>query len=179
MSKRHKIHICIAGNTASLLIVVVLVSVYAQDSPFWRVGPHDDLQVISTRIDSWSKYAAVVALITIVNVIRVLSEEIGIPILNFNVYNPDKKVIEDFGRFELNIYANLMYTTGSVRDVFSTVVAITQIDLALISVMVRELATVWAVYHLLSEKTFVDPTKGEKIHTSDEEDKQGTTLEIV
>ncbi len=43
------------------------------------------------------------------NCIKVLVAELGEPVLVFNVYNPDKKVIDDFTKFELLFYANTMF----------------------------------------------------------------------
>lgn len=76
------------------------------------------------------------------------------PVLGFNIYNPDKTHITDFSKGELNFYANAMYFTSAVRGVLMTVVAISQIDIAIFSVFVREFTTIFTVRALLNEKIF-------------------------
>ena len=44
------------------------------------------------------------------------------PILGFNVYNPDKKIITDFSKNELNFLANLMFTINSIKSIFMVII---------------------------------------------------------
>ena len=81
--------------------------------------------------------------------------EIGSPILGFNVYNPDKKIITDFTKNELNFLANAMWMINGVRGVISVVITITQFDLALSSVLLSEIASIFTVRFLLNEKEFI------------------------
>ena len=87
-------------------------------------------------------------------VIDVIIRELGLPVLDFNVYNPDKKVITDFTRNELNYLSNSMFMVSAIKGVFNTVISITQLDLALITVIVKELTSIVAIRFLLNEKKF-------------------------
>lgn len=93
-------------------------------------------------------------IIGVLRVGEVFVNEIGSPVLGFNVYNPDKKVITDFTKNELNFLANAMWLTNGVRSVFSVVASVSQIDLALCSVFISELASIITVRLLLNEKEF-------------------------
>ena len=115
------------------------------DSKYFRIGPYDDLNLISVTIDTWTKWIIVV-------IIRVL----GLPVLDFNVYNPDKKVITDFTRNELNYLSNSMFMVSAIKGVFNTVISITQLDLALITVIIKELTSIVAIRFLLNEKKFTN-----------------------
>jgi hypothetical protein len=147
---------CLILNTASLIIVILLVSIYRDpNSTYFRIGPSDTLTVISVTIDTWRKWGTVVTILCILGVVEVIIHEIGMPILGFSIYNPDKTEIVEFNKNELNFLANSMFLLSSVRKVFNTVISITQIDLALVTVIVQELACIFTVRLLLNEKKFV------------------------
>ncbi len=140
---------------------MVLVTVFAESSPYWRIGYNEDLIVISVKINSASKYAALLMLIAFINASRVIVEEIGMPILSFSIYNPDKKVIQGFGKNELQVYANAMYVVSGLRGVLMTVVSITQVDLAIWSLLASEVASIYTIRMLLNEKTFEESLRKE------------------
>jgi hypothetical protein len=106
------------------------------------------------HIDTWTKYIITLVFIAIVDIIRVISEEIGMPIINFNIYNPDKKVITEFTKFELQLYGNSMYALTSIRGVFITLISITQFDIALWSLLIGETSALFTIRALLNEKIF-------------------------
>ena len=76
------------------------------------------------------------------------------PILTFNIYNPNQKKIEDFTRTELQVYGNIMFMLNSIRYALTLQLAIIQIDIALISAIFDELAAIPTVYILLKDKEF-------------------------
>ncbi len=155
MNTRDKIWYCLAMNVAILMAVFVIVFVFKDpNSKYFRFGPNEDLFLISVKIDTWSKYFVAVFTIGIIRIGEVIVNEIGSPILGFNVYNPDKKHITAFTRIELNFLANGTYFINGLRGVFMVVISISQVDIALISVIVSEITSIWTVRLLLNEKTF-------------------------
>jgi hypothetical protein len=70
------------------------------------------------------------------------------------VYNPDKKVITEFSKFELQLYANGMWIITSLRNVMMIVISISQIDVALLQVLYGELTSLYTIRMLLNEKSF-------------------------
>ena len=105
-----------------------------------------------SKINSRLRYFFLLVLIACNNCIKVLISELGEPVLVFNVYNPDKKIITDFTKMQLLFYANTMFFIGNTRRVFELMISITQIDIALFSIIVEQLVSICTVYFLVSEK---------------------------
>jgi hypothetical protein len=154
LSPQRKLQLCLLGNVGVLIFVVILLSACAGDSAYWRLGPGQDLVLISVRIDTWARWAGLLGVIALVEASRVLVEEFGMPILGFSIYNPDKRHIPEFTKIELQFYANSMFLVSALRSVALTVVTISQIDLAVWAVIVSQGASVLTIRALLNEKTF-------------------------
>ena len=160
LTNSRKVWLCLIGNVITMILVLILVSIFKDDnSTYFRFGPNEDLIVISILIDTWSKWVGLLIFIGIIKSCDVLVNELGSPILGFRIYNPDKKIIDDFTKNELNFLANAMWFTNSFRSVFMTVVNITQIDIALCGMIMSEIISVFTVRHLLNTKKFVKNTK--------------------
>ena len=93
--------------------------------------------------------------IAIVKISDVLIQEIGSPIIGFNIYNPDKKIIKEFTKNELQFYGNSMYLINAIKAVLLIMVSISQIDIALWGVFVSETASIFTIRMLLNEKKFL------------------------
>jgi len=154
LSIQAKIRLCIVGNALTVLMVVLPVCLLSESGDYFRFGPSDDFVLISIKINTKAKYLTVLVCIAVINVIRVISEEIGGPILGFNIYNPDKKVITDFTKCELQMYGNSMFMLSGLRNIFITLITITQFDIALWSLLVSECAALFTIRMLLNEKKF-------------------------
>jgi len=74
--------------------------------------------------------------------------------MGFSIFNPDKKVIHDFGKVELQIYANLFWLISALRSTINILISISQFDIALLRVIYSELASVYTIRILLNEKQF-------------------------
>ena len=154
MKQLNKIRICLALNVFLLIFISTCMITFASDSKYFRFGPNEDFILISVKIDTYSRYAFLLFLIACNNCIKVLIAELGEPILVFNVYNPDKKVITEFTKCQLLFYANSMFFIGNTRRVFEVMITITQIDIALYSIVVEQIVSICTVCFLVSEKTF-------------------------
>jgi hypothetical protein len=147
VSIQNKIRLCILGNAITVLLVVLP----SESGNYFRFGSSHDFILINIKIDSSAKYFSILTSIAIINVIKVISEEIGGPILGFNIYNPDKNIITDFTKCELQVYGNTMFMLSGLRNIFIT---ITQFDIALWSLLISEGASLFTIRMLLNEKTF-------------------------
>ncbi len=156
VSLKNKLIYCIIGNLITLISVLFVVSIFDESDKYWRFGPNDHLIIINVKIDNYTKYGMLMMFIAFINIVKVLSEEIGMPILGFNVYNPDKTIITDFSKNELQFFANTMFMISSIRDIFMILLTISQVDVALWSVLIREFASFFTIRMLLNEKTFTD-----------------------
>jgi hypothetical protein len=92
--------------------------------------------------------------LAIVEITDVIINEMASPILGFNIYNPDKKEITQFTRFELQFYANSMWLLNGLKRVLMVVVSVSQIDIALLRVVYSEITSWYTIRILLLEKKF-------------------------
>ena len=74
--------------------------------------------------------------------------------MEFSIYNPDKKIITEFTKCELAFFANSMFIITHTRNVFDIMITVTQIDIALYSVISTGCASIIATWFLISEKEF-------------------------
>ena len=150
-----KLKICLICNFLLLLFVMSLVVVFRDDnSKYLRWGPQEDLIIISVAIDDYTRYCMLLFCIMIIKVSDVLIGEIANPIIGSNIYNPDKKVITEFNKNELQFYGNSMYLIDAIKSVLLILVNISQIDIALWGVFVSESASIITIRMLLNEKEF-------------------------
>tara|TARA_Y100000741_G_scaffold281829_1_gene221619 strand:- start:3075 stop:3587 length:513 start_codon:yes stop_codon:yes gene_type:complete len=158
MENRNKLKWCSIIYFIFLSIIIIIVFCFQSYDKYFRYGVPDEgqepLVVLSVKIDNYYKYMCVLGLIAGIRIIKVTVSEITDPILSFTIYNPDKKNIVDFTKNELQFYANFLYLIGSIRYVFTLMITITQIDLALFSVLVGEITSLFTIRMLLNEKTF-------------------------
>ena len=155
LSNSKKVWICLICNFITMIFILIVVCIFRdKQSKYFRVGPSDDLIVISVSINTWEKWILVNIFIWIVKGCDVFVNEIGSPILGFRVYNPDKKIIDDFTKNELNFLGNAMWFINGFRTVIMAVVTVTQFDIACSGMMVSEIVSIFTVRHLLNGKTF-------------------------
>jgi len=156
LTNSRKVWLCLIGNVITMILVLIFVCIFRDDSSkYFRFGPNEDLIVISILINTWNKWVGLILFIGIIKSCDVLVNELGSPILGFRIYNPDKKVIDDFTKNELNFLANAMWFTNSFRSVLMVVVNITQFDIALSGMIMSEIISIFTVRHLLNTKKFV------------------------
>lgn len=154
MKAKTKLKYCVTGNILLLVVIVIIITHYQHESKYFRFGPSNDLIVISVNINTNDRYLILLLIISLVKITKVVVEEIGMPVIGFSIYNPDKKVITEFTKNELQFYGNTMYLTSSLRYIFEVMVTITQIDIAIYSVIISEITTLFTIRLLLNEKRF-------------------------
>ena len=156
MNSLNKIRICLTLNIFLLTFISSCIIIFASESKYFRFGPNQDFILISVSINTWYRYILLLFIIACNNCIKVLISELGEPILIFNVYNPDKKLISEFTKCQLLFYANSMFFIGNTRRVFEVMISITQIDIAFFSIIVEQVVSTFTVYILVNEKKFID-----------------------
>ena len=155
ISVNKKLRIGILVNAITLFCIAIpIVFMASDDSTYFRFGPSDTLILVSIAINTKLRYCIALSFITLLKITDVAIDEIANPIVSFNIYNPDKTVIDDFYKNELQIYGNLLYGIDATKQVFLIMVSITQIDIALVSMVAGELASIVTIRMLLNEKTF-------------------------
>ena len=140
MNVQRKLQLSILGSFIVLLIVAIPIFLLDNgESKYFRCGWHDDFILISVPINDKSRYICAVIFVVLTRAGEVFIGEIANPIIGFNIYNPDKKVITDFTKNELQFYGNTLYIIYSTRYIFKVMVLVTQIDLAFISMLSGEI----------------------------------------
>ena len=163
ITPKQRLKICIVGQLLILISVVIPTVLLAnKNSTYYRFGPNEDLIVISIKINTWSRYSILLIYMMIFRICKVFVNELGMPILTFNIYNPNQKKIEDFTRMELQVLANIMFTLNAISYAITLQLSILQIDIALFSGIFSELAAIPTIYILLKDKEFPDDSKPEK-----------------
>jgi len=159
MKTAKQVWICLLCNIALTFVTVIVMIIFKDPkSIYFRIGPHADLFVVSICVDTWTKWMTVVLFVGLSKIGDVLINEIGSPILGFNVYNPDKEVITEFTKNELQLLANSMFIVNGIRQVLMFVVNVAQVDMAMIGLLLSESASLFTIRYLLNKKTF---TKGQ------------------
>jgi hypothetical protein len=156
MNQLTKVRLCLFLNSCLVLFIGFYITNFAAESKYFRFGPSDDFIFISVQIDTTQKYCSLLTLIFVNDVVRVIIQEFGDPVLYMNVYNPDKKEITEFSKLQLYFYANSMFLVNNIRYIFTLLISITQIDIALFSVLIEQLVVIITIKMLLDEKKFIN-----------------------
>ena len=178
MSNRDRLRWCILANAGLLFVILVLIIVLRDsDDKYFRFGPNEDLVIMSIKINTMTRYVLFQVFTAFTQIIKVVVNEIASPLLGFNIYNPDKKVITDFSKNELQLMANSMWLINGLTSVMFIMVSISQFDVAIFKVLYSELTCIYTVRLLLNEKEFV---KEKYIENADEKaDEKDNLLEII
>ena len=160
MEARNKLQLCILVYGILLISIIIVINLFQTKSTYFRWGvpnkEEEPLIIISVKIDNYYKYICLLFLITIIRVIKVIVTEIANPIITFNIYKKKKKNINEFSKNELQFYGNMLYLIDNLRYVFTLMITIAQIDLALYSVLVGEITSIFTIRMLLNMKSFND-----------------------
>jgi hypothetical protein len=169
LTPKQRLKICIVGQLLVLISVIIPTVLLAnKNSTYYRFGPNEELIIISIKIDTWSKYGILLGYTMIFRICKVFINELGMPILTFNIYNPNQKRIEDFTRMELQVLGNIMFTLNAISYAITLQLSILQIDIAVLSGIFSELAAIPTIYILLKDKEFVVETN-KKEQTKEQE----------
>lgn len=156
MEVKRKLQWSILGSAIVLLMVAIPIFILDNgESKYFRCGWHDDFILISVPINNRTRYIYAIIFVVLTRAGEVFIGEIANPIIGFNIYNPDKKVITEFTKNELQFYGNTLYIIDSTRYIFKVMVLVTQIDLAFISMLAGEIVSLITIRMLLNEKDFI------------------------
>ena len=155
MNVQRKLQLSILGSFIVLLMLAIPIFLLDNgESKYFRYGWHNGFILISVPINNKLRYICAVIFVILTRAGEVFIGEIANPIIGFNIYNPDKKVITDFTKNELQFYGNTLYIIDSTRYIFKVMVLVTQIDLAFISMLAGEAISLITIRMLLNEKEF-------------------------
>jgi hypothetical protein len=143
---------CLIANAVLLVVLVGGAFIAAPEDGLFKFGPSATLIVGSVVIDSWLRYWALIILVCIFRSLSVIINDIGMPNLGFSIYDPTRETVYGFARMELQLLANAMFLVTSLSNVFSILVTVARLDVAVISVFASELSSAASIYYLLGKK---------------------------
>ena len=163
MKNNYKLRYCVVINFLLFLIISGVMLMYKDDNNYYLMyGPNDNLYVLSIKINTIQKYVYLQLFLCFVEISRVFTNEIATPILGFNIYNPDKKIITEFTKNELQLLANIMWLINSLTSALFVLITISQFDIAILRILYSEITTIFTIRLLLNEKEFINETNSNK-----------------
>jgi len=156
MKNNYKLRYCVILNLILFLIILFVVMICKDNNNYYMTyGPNENLYVLSIKINTPQKYIFLQFFLLFVEFSRVFTNEIASPILGFNIYNPDKKIITEFTKNELQLLANMMWLINSLTGAIFVMITISQIDIAILRTVYSEMTTIITIRMLLNEKKFI------------------------
>ena len=155
MDKVFILNLCILLNLLFLFIFVYcFFTTDDQTSTYFRIGWSDYFYFVSMPINTPFKYFSLCLFIFVLNITEIFLNDLASPIIQFSTYNPYKNNISDFSRNQLEIYSNLIFFIVTVKKFVQVVVILSQIDIAIISLISSQISAFLAIRFLLNNKTF-------------------------
>ena len=156
MKNNYKLRYCVILNFILFFIILFVILICKDNNNYYMTyGPNDNLYVLSIKINTHQKYIFLQFFLLFVEFSRVFTNEIASPILGFNIYNPDKKIITEFTKNELQLLANMMWLINSLTNSLFVMITISQIDIAILRTIYSEFTTIITIRMLLNEKKFI------------------------
>ena len=150
INMRREIQLCIVTNLVLLIGIVAIICRYSE----LQFGYSDNLVIIGIVINTPHKYIFLHFVIFLTGFIHSIIYEYANPVLYFNVFNDERKHITDFGKNELQLYAQSLWFMTAIKNAFMLLVSISQIDIILCKILYYEIAVALVIRYKLNHKTF-------------------------
>jgi hypothetical protein len=151
MKNNYKLRYCVILNLILFLIILFVVMICKDNNNYYMTyGPNENLYVLSIQINTPQKYIYLQFFLLFVEFSRVFTNEIASPILGFNIYNPDKKIITEFTKNELQLLANMMWLINSLTGAIFVMITISQIDISILRTVYSEMTTIITIRMLFN-----------------------------
>lgn len=147
---------------ACIYINLIIVSIFSScfyafhsfNTQYFRVGWSDTFIFVSIPIDTPLKYFLLCSFIVMMNVSEICMDSIATPLIQFSTYNPYKTQINDFSRMELELYSNTIYFIQNAKRFIIIFTILSQVDIALISLVSCQTTAGIIIKFLLDQKNF-------------------------
>ena len=129
---------------------------HTYNTQYFRVGWSSSFIFVSIPIDTPLKYFLLCGFITLMNISEICMNDVATPLIQFSTYNPYKTHINDFSRVELELYSNTIYLIQNAKRFISIFTILSQIDIALISLISSQATAGFIIKYLLDQKHFTN-----------------------
>lgn len=180
MKKLQRVTLCVLVNLATTGVIVLFLVFARGDSQIWQFGPSDDLVVLSVPVNTWPVYISLISISCLLKIAEVGVNDLGTPDLGFSVYDPSVRRISGFTRLQLQLLTNSMWLLNNLSVIFKTVILVSRLDVALISTLAGETASVFTIAYLLRKKEFYpgeDAEEGKERLISDQQQRDLVDIE--
>lgn len=120
---------------------------------YFSLGPNSDFKFLGAVIDTWSKWSALIAFQAIGSCVEFISGDMIWPWITTSVQDEDKREL-DYSRPKTWYIVQNQFLYSDIKSVFSIFLSLSQIDLALVSIVCSQLIIVfWTLPTWLNGKT--------------------------
>lgn len=142
-------------------VVGTVCAVYARThaTRYFRVGPGPGLFFVGFVVDSWHKWAQVVVIVVLSQVIYMLAMESVSPWIMNTVMDPKTTRIPTYSYTQIQYICNVYYTFAAVVQLVQVQVVVAQADLAAIVVLVDLLVSLVTTHLFVRGKEAIGPTE--------------------
>ena len=143
-------------NALISIIFLILALIFSSGSNFNRWGPQKDLHLFSWTIDTTAHYIFLIIGIVVLAIADVFAYDVLASFFMFNIYDDSREIPRDVwkreDKFWLGFFAQLKFAATNLRLIFFYNIITTQIDLALISWLAKEITSAVIIYMKLNLK---------------------------
>ncbi len=155
MEKILLLKLCILINLIILFIsTIFLFFSNKESSNYFQIGWSENFTFVSIEINTPERYFTLCLFIISLNISEIFLNDIAGPLIQFSTYNPYKNEIKDFTRFELELYSNIIIFIQLCKRFIQIFVILSQIDIALISLVSSQVSASFVIHYLLNQKYF-------------------------
>lgn len=138
VKEMNKIKVNIVIQVIGTVLVIILVSVAGGESKFFRVGPQDDLWVLSVQVSDGGTYALVIFGLAVLSFLDVMHYDYIQPYMAQQIYFSGPLRGWEGEKNRLKAYATADSSMANLRYLFLILLAVTQVDLALFQWLFKE-----------------------------------------
>lgn len=151
---------CMFILNITLLFILVIIFIIAfkneTEDSYIRFGPSKSLNIMSFYIDTWNKWFITVFMLSVIEIADVFISETAINKIYNDIYNTEVLYITNFSNeTQLQVYSQLMYGINSLRYILTVKISVTQVDFAIINVLVSRLVSIKTIHENVKHKNFI------------------------
>jgi hypothetical protein len=150
---------CLILNVVLLFIIIFVIA--SQDNTgdsYIRLGPGPSLTIMAFHIDTWRRWFLTVVALSLFEMIDAFISETAMNTVYNNIYNISIETITTFSsKTQLQTYAQLMYGINALRYILMIKISVTQIDFAIINILVSRLVAVKTIHmYIMNKKVYTE-----------------------
>lgn len=159
----------IIGNVLLLSLIIMLIIMFHDENnctpsiASMRIGPHNDLCLLSVKIDTIPKYVSLICIVICIRSTATWIEDIAHPILGDLIFGIAIKDIYIFTALELQNLDAMMSGVTSIRYMLMRFISIAQLDIAFIEIITSIITSWFTARMKLKDKVF--HTNNNDIHS--------------